>query len=479
MIQSVFSNNNDRITKHLWLYFGIIVVINIGLKIIHLDFSSFWYDEIISVQSASLDFGHIKHVSEWDKNPPFYYYCLSVWIKLFNDSEFCVRLLSVIFSSLSAGILFLFANKHFNKITAILVSLLYVASDIMFFYAHEARAYSLVVLLTLVSSHIFLNFKHKLTTSGVIALGLINFLLIYSHYIAGIVVFFQCVLMVFNFNKQQKKYFSLSVLLTIALIFLRFTKKQALVIIGFNSSESPFWLKTSDFNALMDVLSKFLFSNILIFPMLLLMIIGVVFALKFKDAKTYFALLYSFLIGLASIITVCFFGKLTPIFLDRYLIFSIPFMFLMIAYSLSFIKVKLVPIIALIGFMVFFILKIDYRTPKAMDYKSVVSFVKQIKNETDIIIVKTKDIKALFGYYYEPNYLKFLKSDLTNSSNIIFCSSWEDVSKDLSSYKRVIVIDTFEDLNPNEKKFTHELALLKPYAASSNYYKGVKISFYK
>ena len=167
--------NSEKITKGLWLYFFIIILVNICLKIILLEFSSFWYDEIISVQSASLDFGHIKHVSEWDKNPPFYYYCLSVWIKIFNDSEYCVRLLSVIFSSVSAGILFLFANKHFNKVTAIIVSVLYLSSNILFFYSHEARAYSLVVLLTLLSSHIFLAIKEKTSIRNIIILGLINF----------------------------------------------------------------------------------------------------------------------------------------------------------------------------------------------------------------------------------------------------------------------------------------------------------------
>jgi uncharacterized membrane protein len=288
MIPYFIALNNDKITKKLWLYFGAIVLSNIFLKIICLDLSSFWYDEIISVQSASLDFGHIKHVSEWDKNPPFYYYCLSVWIKLYNDSEFCVRLLSVIFSSLSAGVLFLFANKHFNKTSAIIVSLLYISSDILFFYSHEARAYSLVVLLTLLSSHIFLNFKEKSNFKYLMLLGLINFLLLYTHYIAGIVVFFQFILMLFCFNKEQKRHFLYSVLLTTTLVLLRFTKKQVLVIVGFNSSDSPFWLKTSDFNSLVEVLSKFLFNNTLIVPMILLMFIGIIFTIKYKDKKKYF-----------------------------------------------------------------------------------------------------------------------------------------------------------------------------------------------
>ncbi len=479
MMSYFIAENNEKITKTLWLYFGVIVLSNIFLKIICLDFSAFWYDEIISVQSASLDFGHIKHVSEWDKNPPFYYYCLSVWIKLYNDSEFCVRLLSVLFSSVSAGVLFLFANKHFNKTSAIIVSLLYISSDILFFYSHEARAYSLVVLLTLISSHIFLNFKEKSNFKYLLLLGLINFLLLYTHYIAGIVVFFQFILMLFCFNKAQKKHFLYSVLLTTTLVLLRFTKKQVLVIVGFNSSDSPFWLKTSDFNSLVEVLSKFLFNNTIIVPMILLMFIGIIFTIKHKNKKMYFTLIYTFLLGIVSILFIYSLGKFTPIFLDRYLIFTIPFIFLLVAYSLSFIKFQMITIIVSSLFAALFISKIDYKTPKAMDYRSVVSFVKQVQKNTDLVIVKTKDINALFGYYYEANYLKNLKTNLTYNENIIFCTSWNDMTKDLNSYSRVIVIDTFEDLNPNETDFSTKLSVIKQYHITSTFYKGVKISFYK
>jgi hypothetical protein len=53
------------------------------------------------------------------------------------------------------------------------------------------------------------------------------------------------------------------------------------------------------------------------------------------------------------------------------------------------------------------------------------------------------------------------------------------MTKDLNSYSRVIVIDTFEDLNPNETDFSTKLSIIKQYHITSTFYKGVKISFYK
>ena len=93
-----------------YLFFILIVIANIVLKSIYLDATPFWYDEMISVKDTQLDFGHIKHESEWDNNPPFYYYCLWVWHSIIPVSEFSSRFLSVLFVSFSIGLLYLFAN---------------------------------------------------------------------------------------------------------------------------------------------------------------------------------------------------------------------------------------------------------------------------------------------------------------------------------------------------------------------------------
>ena len=194
MFKNLLELNLEKNSKNIYLYFFIVFIVNFLFKIFYLDYSSFWFDEIISVQSASLDFGHIKHVSEWDKNPPFYYYCLSVWIKLINDSEYTVRLLSVIFSSLAAGFVFILANKWINKTTAIISSFLFLSSDVLYYYSHEARAYSLILLLSLISTYFYFKLKESYSYKLIIALGVVNFLMIYTHYISGIIIVFQAIL---------------------------------------------------------------------------------------------------------------------------------------------------------------------------------------------------------------------------------------------------------------------------------------------
>ena len=480
MFKSLVFENQSKFTNHLWLYFLLVFSVNFIFKITDLSFASFNYDEIISVQSASLDFGHIKHVSEWDNNPPFYYYCLKIWVKIFSDTEFMVRLLSVVFSSLAGGVVFLIANSYFNKITAFVTSLLFLSSNLLFYYSHDARAYSLVLLLSLLSTFIYFNLKDKTEIKDILLLGLINFLLIYSHYIAGLVLFFQTILMLFYFNKKQKKYFLLSLLVMVLLTLLRFTKKQFLLIMGFNSPKNIFWLKKSDVNYLKEVIVTFFFNEIFSIIFCAIIIVVILFAFLRKEKRaTQFYLLYSVLLSFGSILILYVLGKFTPIFLDRYLIFAVPFLFIMVGYGLSFIKNTNITISLAIVFCLFSSFNINFETDKGMDYRGTVKFILSIKEKNDLIIVKTKDIKPLFCYYYDKDFFSMQKKNLSESENIIFCNAWQDVGINVKKYNRIIVIDSFQEYNPNEKEFVLKLTEQKKYYFTTNYFKGVKISFYK
>lgn len=479
MFTAFWSYNNNKIERWLWLWFSLAIFVNVCLRVICLDHSSFWYDEIISLQSASLEFGHIKHVSEWDNNPPFYYYCLKTWLCFFKDTEFNVRLLSVVFSSLAGGVFFLFCNRFFNKTTAFIASLLYLSSDILLFYSHEARAYSLCVLLCLLASWLFFKLKEKPSYINALLLGLINFLIIYTHYIAGLALLFQAICMLLYFERKSKIKFFWSVALTLLLVILRFTKKQFLLIAGFNSSDHPFWLEKSTFRHLAEVCSEILFYDFMIIPFLTLILLGILLTYRFRRDVPGFNYVYCFLMGPGSVIVLYLVGMFMPVFLDRYLLFSVPFVILLISFSLSYIRYQVIPMSFTLLFFVKSVFSLNYKTEKSMDYKNAVSFIKSLKAPGDLVIVKTKDVKPLFGYYYDRDFLKLRKEALPEAEHVIFCNSWADIDRDISQYSRVIVVDSYQDLNPHEKEFVAKLSEKKPFHASSNYYKGVRISVYR
>lgn len=470
--------NDFKISKNQYLWIIAVILLNFILKISTVDNSPLWYDEIISIKNAYQDFGHIKHTSEWDNNPPFYYYCLSVVIKIFGDTEFIVRFLSVLFSSIAAGYLFLISNKYFNTVVAISVSLLFLASNIVFYYSHEARAYSLTLMLSLISTWLYFELKNKQGISTWILLGVVNFLIVYTHYIAGLVLFFQTILMLFYFDKIQKKHYSYSLIITIILVFIRFTKKQFLLIFNFNSSENTFWLQKSEFEYLKEVLSSFLFGD-RIYIILLGIAALVLVLLLIKKIPSQFYITYSFLLGVSSIFLLYLLGKFTPIFLDRYLLFSIPFLYLTIASIGMYIKNSIFSLSIFCLFFIYVFNKVNLMPNKNMDYRSTVNFIKKEKKNDDLIIIKTKDIMPIFGYYYEKDFLKNKKSELSENENIITCDSWNDVNKDVTKFERVIVIDSYEGYNPHEKDFVAKLSNLKNKYFVTNFFQGVKISVYQ
>lgn len=477
MLSRLISDNTTSYTKHIGIIFLAVVLVNIIFRMFYLEYPSYWYDEIISIKAASEDFGHIKHVSEWDNNPPFYYYCLSVWIKIWNDSEFVSRLLSVLFIAFGGGVLFLFANQHFNKITAIITSLFYLSNNFIYNYSHETRAYALVVLLALLSSYLFFKLKNDLTWKNTVLLSLCNFFLIYTHYIVGLVLVFQWLFVLIWFYKPFIKRYLISTLLIIVLVLLRFSKKQWLLIVGFNKPESKFWLQKSDFDLLYKTLSEFFFQSYFILPFILVIAFGIILFFKLKNQEKWQVYLYSLLLGIGSIVILYFVGKRVSIFLDRYLIFCLPFVFLLIAATISLFRNKIVVIILAVVFSIYSMFHIDFKAEKSMNYREAVTYIKSNTTTADLIIVKTKDMQPLFSYYYEKDYLKEKRKQL-QQKNIVFCNAWEDLSVNIGDFKRVIVVDSFYELNPSEHDFVKQLSVSNKLISTNSKYKGIRITEY-
>src|SRR3990167_3237912 len=86
-----------------------IFLLGLVLRIHNLGGESIWFDEAVSVAASKLGFlEQIRwSLASSDNNPPLYYAFLSVWVLLFGDSEFAVRLPSAIFGSFSILLIYI------------------------------------------------------------------------------------------------------------------------------------------------------------------------------------------------------------------------------------------------------------------------------------------------------------------------------------------------------------------------------------
>lgn len=441
----------------------------------------FWYDEIVSVKSTLFQFGHIKHISEWDNNPPFYYYCLWIWEKLFGISEYHIRLFNVLIHSFSVMVLYLLVKKQAGFASALFSALFLLLHNFGIEYSHEARCYSLVLLLVLLSTFYFFKLLKDPKMSTAIVLGILNFLVIYTHYIAGIALFIQSVF-VFLFYKNTLKFYTLNWIVLIVLVALRFTKKQFLLILAFNSSDKAFWLQKSDINLLSETLTQLYSNGFLWIPLIILAMCSaalVVFEYKKEPSPVNIFKLYSVLLCFGSIVVIYLAGKITPIFLGRYLLFTIPFTGILLSALINKLNTKLQypSMFIVIALMLF---NINTNPGKNMDYKLAVYVTQYLQKNDCPVIIQTKDVAALYAYYYKTetfsDYQNTLK--LLHQKNIFEIENHADFEQlKLNHSKRMVLCQSFE--NPEEhQKILASLTNQGYTYATTRSVKGVRISLF-
>jgi mannosyltransferase len=117
---------------------------------------SFWFDEGVSVAIARLDWYNFARIL-WrrEANMSLYYFLLHFWLHL-GGSEVFVRALSGLFAVASVPLVFLLGRRLFDTRVGLIASALMAVNAYHVQYSQDARSYSLMVLLCLLSSLYFL-----------------------------------------------------------------------------------------------------------------------------------------------------------------------------------------------------------------------------------------------------------------------------------------------------------------------------------
>ena len=133
------------------------MLLALGLRLYGLDAQSLWYDEGFSVYLARMGPVEITERTAADIQPPLYYYLLHGWIELLGDEEMALRGLSLIFGLLTVPLVFSVAWQLFgNYLAALLAALFLAVSPLHVWYGQEARMYTLLTFLCLLSSYLLL-----------------------------------------------------------------------------------------------------------------------------------------------------------------------------------------------------------------------------------------------------------------------------------------------------------------------------------
>jgi 4-amino-4-deoxy-L-arabinose transferase-like glycosyltransferase len=234
----------------------LVFFLGLGLRLYDLGGESIWFDEAVSVAASKL--GFLDQIS-WsltssDNNPPLYYAFLRVWVLLFGDSEFAVRLPSAIFGSLGILLIYAVGSRLFNRKAGLLAAFILAVSVFHIKFSQETRAYSLSALLALLSYYFFLKCAARGKRSDSTGYVVSSALLMYAHYYGIFIILSQniyCALRYITRSKSGAPEFRKWIMLQ---AFLGILYLPGLYILYRHSTgmEKGFWLSAPTLKVLYD-----------------------------------------------------------------------------------------------------------------------------------------------------------------------------------------------------------------------------------
>ena len=174
---------------HGWASLLTITLLAFALRTWQLGAQSLWYDEGVSWYLATrLPLSEMLWWTATDIQPPFYYLLLRPWLLLAGESEFALRFPSLLFGVLSVPLLAVVARRLYGPRPGLGAGLLAAVAPLYVWYAQEARMYTLLTFLGLLSSYLLLRVldqrAHSARRCPLLAYILTSALALYTHYFA-------------------------------------------------------------------------------------------------------------------------------------------------------------------------------------------------------------------------------------------------------------------------------------------------------
>lgn len=145
-----------------------------------------WIDEGASMYFAH-DPSHLwERLVHREANMWLYYLLLSLWLRL-GDSEAVARSLSALFATASVPLLYVLGRRLFGARAGAIAALLLASHTFLIRYAQEARGYTLLLFLVIFSSYLLVKAVNEGTRGSWVGHGITMGLAIHAHFFAALV----------------------------------------------------------------------------------------------------------------------------------------------------------------------------------------------------------------------------------------------------------------------------------------------------
>ena len=157
---SILKTSSSKLNKEQIYLLSIILTAGI-LRFFHLDYFGFWFDESASWHLAQLPVSKIVELAMIDNTPPVYHVFLHYWIGIGFESDFALRLPSVILGIFAVYMTYRLGKLLVDEKTGLLAALFGAISFQGVHYSQEARMYALQIFLAALSVYYFIRWLRE------------------------------------------------------------------------------------------------------------------------------------------------------------------------------------------------------------------------------------------------------------------------------------------------------------------------------
>lgn len=278
---------------------------------------SLWGDEAFSAVLSMKAVPDIIKIIIRDTSPPLWNLFEWVSFKLFGQSEIVIRSLSLLFFLIAVFFTYKIAAYLWNRKTAFFALGLTLLNPFFFMYAFEGRMYSILAAGVTASMYFFIT---KKWTPYVLA----TLFALYSHHFSIFALFVQGLWFVYEYTlgdrPSAKKMFRSFIFIGIGYIPWMIPLYSQITMV-----KGGFWLGKPTINNLGGLFSDYLgtgiANNLAIYARNLVILILALRVWTKDFKKTFFLALW---FTMPIILTWAISQKFTPIFFNRYLLYTIP-----------------------------------------------------------------------------------------------------------------------------------------------------------
>ncbi len=174
--------NNGR-----W-FLVVALIVGLVLRMKDIFQRDFWYDEAFTGIAVRESFSGLLSMIRQDVHPPLYYFSLKIFAGFFDYSVFGIRFWSLLFGAASIVAVFYLSKKLFGARAAVFASFVTAVSPFAVQYSAEGRMYAMFVFFVLIAVYFFVIGLQEKKSNGFLWAGFFVGLSALTHYMGLIML---------------------------------------------------------------------------------------------------------------------------------------------------------------------------------------------------------------------------------------------------------------------------------------------------